>query len=99
MSEKFSFEVFTNLATKSIQKAEDYRDRCHGREKVAPITPVEEVIDTILPKKEESVVEVKETPIEEEIAEIDVLRLEYKSKFGKNPSSKMKVESLRAKLK
>lgn len=68
-------------------------------EKAPTTEATKETLDTITPKVEESVVEELKTPIEVEYAEIDVLKAEYKEKFGKNPSSKMKLDSLQEKLK
>jgi len=102
MWERFNFETFNNLACTSLEKAEAYRVRCSWKEtKVEEVaeTPIKETSETITPIVEEKAVETEVEPIEAETSEIDTLRAEYKERFGKNPSSKMKLETLKEKLK
>ena len=81
----------------SPKRAYEYRLRCLGTEipeefRETPITEEsKETIDTITPKEEKEVLEVKELDIE-------VLRAEYLEKFGKKANHMMKAENILKKI-
>ena len=94
----FNHKQYWDLLIENPKMALQYRVDCWLVKKTENIEENKKTLGEVTPKTEKNTLEEQITPNSTNSSEIEELRAEYKEKYGKNPSSKMKLETLIKKL-